>query len=265
MIKYLKKLGYFLVLLLIIIMIMTIAYVLYMIIRKPYDTAHEYNTFNAEMIPAASPVEFWIGYIGIILSFISIVFVVITIGVQILQLRDQRHSMMDVSKSSDRSFDIALADYDAYVLRLIEKFLSPEMGTCRQRCWLMRQEILVYGNSSLNKIENLFKMQITDQWGTREEYERLQQTNEFKDYAEFTKLIRFFDMMSHYRISKDTAYAVHFYYVWWRSFLVVMIECFKNTYYSIDEKDRQLSFIPGWNSMIERMDAHMAKFNLPIN
>lgn len=263
--KYLKKLSYILILILLILLILTVSYVLYTIIRKPYDTAHEYHTFNApELVPQASPVEFWIGYIGIILSFISIVFVVITIGVQILQLRDQRRSMMEVSESSNRSFTIAQADYDAYVLRLIEKFLSPEMGTCRQRCWLLRQELLQAREKTIEKMSMLFNMQITDQWGTREEYENLQKTNEFKDYAEFTKLIRFFDMMSHYRISKDTAYAVHFYYSWWRSFMVEMISCFTHTYYSIPKKDRQLSFMPGWNKMIERMDAHMSKYQLPI-
>lgn len=263
--KYLKRISYVFVCLLLILLVMAISYVLYVVIRKPYDTAHEYHTFiEPEIAPQSSPVEFWIGYIGIILSFISILFVVITIGVQIIQLRDQRRSMIDVSKSSDRSFSIAQADYDAYVLQLIEKFLSPEMGNCRQRCWLLRQELLKSDGATYQKMSTIFSMQITDNWGTREEYEKLQQSHEFKDYAEFTKLIRFFDMMSHYRISKDTAYAVHFYYVWWRSFMVEMIECFTKTFYSIPAEDRQLSFMPGWNMMIERMDAQMSKFGLPI-
>lgn len=191
--KYWKRISYALVCLLLIILILSVSYVLYVIIRKPYDTAHEYHTFIApDAVPQSSPVEFWIGYIGIILSFISIIFVVITIGVQIVQLRDQRRSMMDVSESSDRSFAIAQADYDAYVLRLIEKFLSSEMGSCRQRCWLLRQELLKSDGVARRKMSSLFKMQITDNWGTRKEYEKLQQTNRFKDYAEFTRLIRFF-------------------------------------------------------------------------
>lgn len=232
----------------------------------PYDAATQHDIFHP--LPNCnkpSPVEFWIGYVGIILTFLSIVFVGVTLGIQIYQIGIQRKSIKDVSDSNERSFMMAQSDYDAYVLKLIERFLSPEMGACRQRCWLLRQEFIDNHDEVYDEILRIFKMQITDDWGSREEYACLQQTEFFKDYAEFTKLIRFFDMMSRYDIHEQPAMAIHFYYGWWRSFFVEMIECFKVAFDAVEPHKRHLSFMPDWHDMIERMDAKMIKYNLPVS
>ncbi len=232
----------------------------------PYDTANQHNIFHPlPTCPNPSPVEFWIGYSGIILTFLSIIFVIITLGVQIHQVGIQRKSIKDVSDSNIKNFEIAQSNYDAHVLKLIEYFLSPEMGCCRQRCWLLRQEAMKEGSRVYAEMSSIFKMQITDDWGSRDEYARLQQTELFKDYAEFTKLIRFFDMMSRYNISEQSAIAIHFYYAWWRSFFKSMTDCFKKTFQNIDSNERHLSFMPDWHDVVERMDLVMHKYNLPIS
>ena len=224
---------------------------------KTYSVAESREFFvNEEIVEHPSEATFWLGFTGIILSFFSIFTVIITL---ILQLRE-----LDLQKDSlEENYKISEDSYNAYVLELIEKFLGPEMSECRQTCWLLRQQLKT-NPEGIKKIYNLFVMQVRDEWGTREEYEELQKTSEFIDYARFTKLIRFFDMLSHYNITKETAYAIHFYYVWWRSFFIKMIECYKEAELSVPEEERNLTISPSWIDLIERMDAQMIKQNLPL-
>ena len=224
---------------------------------KTYSIAEARDFFvNEKTVEHPSEATFWLGFTGIILSFFSIFTVIITLILQLRELDLQKDSLEDNYKISEDS-------YNAYVLNLIERFLGPEMNECRQTCWLLRQQLKT-NPEDISKIYDLFVMQVRDEWGTREEYERLQKTDAFIDYARFTKLIRFFDMLSHYNITKETAYAIHFYYVWWRSFFIKMIECFKQAESSISIEERNIKTSPSWCDLIERMDAQMKKHNLSI-
>ena len=248
-----------------ILLLLCFALGLWWTLAKPYATATQHNIFmTCPEIPKTSPVDFWIGYVGIILTFLSIVFVVVTLGVQIYEIMLQRKSIVDVSKSNSENYAIARNDYDSYVLKLVDRFLSADMGTCRQRNWLLRQAIIKDRTKTLTEISAIFAKQITDNWGTRKEYEELQKTEAFKDFSEFTKLIRFFDMMSRYQINEQPAMAIHFYYAWWRSYFIIMTDCFKSTFESIFPEQRQLSFMPDWYDLTTRMDAKMQQFGLPI-
>ena len=71
-------------------------------------------------------------------------------------------------------------------------------------------------------------------------------------------------MLSHYKISAETAYAIHFYYVWWRSFFIEMIECFKNAADEIPEQEQHLHFLPDWCYLVNRLDKQMEKYKLPL-
>ncbi len=121
-----------------------------------------------------------------------------------------------------------------------------------------------HNDEKLAEIKKLFVMQIKDDWGTREEYALLQKTDSFVEYAQFTKLIRFFDMMSHYKITEETSFAIHFYYVWWSSFFIKMIDCFMDAFNSIDASERQMTFPPDWCSLISRMDKQFIRYGMAI-
>lgn len=204
-----------------------------------------------------SEATFWLGYTGIILSFISIITVIVTLIVQLRELELQKISLEDNYKISEDT-------YNAYILKLVEKFLGPEMSECRKTCWLLRSDIKV-SKTKLEKMKKLFIMQIKDNWGTRAEYQKLQSTVAFGEYAMFTKLIRFFDMLSHYRITKETAYAIHFYYVWWRGFFIEMIDCYNQAKASISSQEIYMTVDPSWIDLVERMDMQMIKQGLAIN
>ena len=224
---------------------------------KTYSIAESRNFFvNEKIVEHPSEATFWLSFTGIILSFFSIFTVIITLILQLRELDLQKDSLEDNYKISEDS-------YNAYVLKIIEKFLGPEMGECRKTCWLLRQQLKTNPNA-LDKMKELFVMQVRDDWGTREEYEKLQKTSDFIDYASFTKLIRFFDMLSHYNITKETAYAIHFYYVWWRSFFVQMIKCYKQAELSVPVEERNIKISPSWCNLIERMDEQMTKQNLSL-
>ena len=253
------KVFYFLLVLLCMVILVASLYVIHM----PWCTACESKIFTISNQENVTPVEFWIGFSGVLLSFISIVMVIMTLVSQLYQLKLQKVSLDQVAESNNENFQIAQSDYNAYVLQLVEKFLGPEMTTCREVCWLLRED-LKHDKSKLDEIKKLFVMQISDDWGTREEYAALQKTQVFVDYANFTKLIRFFDMMSHYKITEETAYAIHFYYVWWRSFFVEMINCFNQAFLDTEESKRHMSFPPDWCSLITRMDSQMNKLGLSI-
>ena len=237
--------------------ILVIGFVSFYFSYKTYSIASSHSFFiNDENVENPSEASFWLGFTGIILSFISIVTVVVTLIMQLRELDLQKCSLED-------NYKISEDNYNAYVLQLIEKFLGPEMSECRQTCWLLRQQIKS-DPKALDKMQSLFSMQIRDDCGTREEYEKLQKTQSFCDYSRFTKLIRFFDMLSHYNITKETAYAIHFYYVWWRSFFIEMINCYKTAESSIPIEKINLSVSPSWCDLIERMDSQMLKHGLSL-
>lgn len=224
---------------------------------RTYSIAESHEFFvNEKSVEHPSETTFWLSFTGIILSFFSIFTVVVTLILQLRELDLQKNSLED-------NFRISEDSYNAYVLELIEKFLGPDMSECRQTCWLLRQQVKT-NPDALKRVQKLFVMQVRDEWGTREEYEALQKTAEFKDYAQFTKLIRFFDMLSHYNITKETAYAIHFYYVWWRSFFVKMIDCYKQAERSVPSEERNLSISPSWCDIVERMDSQLSKQGLSL-
>lgn len=233
------------------------------IIQMPWTTALEQGIFVGERDYTPASVEFWVGFSGVLLSFVSIVMVIVTLVFQLYQLKLQSKSLDQVSESNKENFQIAQSDYNAYVLKLVETFLSSDMAQCRQVCWNLREE-LKHNENKLREIQKLFVLQIKDNWGTREEYAQLQKTDLFVDYAQFTKLIRYFDMMSHYKITEETAFAIHFYYVWWRSFFIQMIDCFMEAFNNIDPSQRHMTFPPDWCSLINRMDKQMKKYGLAL-
>lgn len=248
---------------LIVLVLLIIVAVSAYIIHMPWSTAVENELFSSKTSTTPPSVEFWVGFSGVMLSFVSIVMVILTVLFQLHQLKLQNKSLDQVAESNKENFHIAQSDYNAYVLKLVETFLSTEMDTCRQVCWLLREE-LKHDEGKLGEIKKLFIMQIRDDWGTREEYALLQKTDLFNDYAQFTKLIRYFDMMSHYKITKETAYAIHFYYVWWRSFFVQMIDCFMDAFDNLDPSERHMTFPPDWCSLVSRMDAQMINYDLSL-
>ena len=52
-------------------------------IRMPYYTAIKNNVFSVNVDSTPPPVEFWVGFSGILLSFVSIVMVIVTLILQL--------------------------------------------------------------------------------------------------------------------------------------------------------------------------------------
>ena len=125
------------------------------IIQMPWTTALEQGIFVGERDYTPASVEFWVGFSGVLLSFVSIVMVIVTLVFQLYQLKLQSKSLDQVSESNKENFQIAQSDYNAYVLKLVETFLSSDMAQCRQVCWNLREE-LKHNENKLREIQKLF-------------------------------------------------------------------------------------------------------------
>lgn len=90
------------------------------IIQMPWTTALEQGIFVGERDYTPASVEFWVGFSGVLLSFVSIVMVIVTLVFQLYQLKLQSKSLDQVSESNKENFQIAQSDYNAYVLKLVE-------------------------------------------------------------------------------------------------------------------------------------------------
>ena len=242
---------------------LSIMCILCTVLGIPWNTWSERGVLHDGCETLHPETSFWIAYVGIILSSLSIGFITINLFLQLWQLSAQRKELIRVSKSNDENFTMAALNYDSYVLNLLEEFLSNHMKDCRQLCWLLREEIKK-NPDVLVELKELFKKQIKDSWGTREEYAELQKTSRFNDYSCCLQLIRFFEMMQYYRISEHTAKAIHFYYAWWRSFFILIIDCFKEAFNEIPDSEKHLCFLPDWCSMIENYDDKMKEYKLPL-
>lgn len=191
-----------------------------------------------------------IDYCAIIASAISIIFVVITLVLQREQL--------------NRSNDMNAQMIDNQVLSVIDKFLAPDMLVVRDRSSQLRDNLRFDRGKTVEGLVFAFERQIRDDYYKNRKWCEFKESEAYIQYAAFTRLMRFFDMISLYKLSDTTAKSVHFYYVWWRSFMIDVKDIFVEVWDSIPADERQLSFMPNWVYTIDRLDKQLRDHKLPL-
>ncbi len=194
--------------------------------------------------------KFIIDYCTIIASTISIIFVIYTLMLQRKQLNE--------SNSLTRQ----IRDND--VLKIINEFLSPEIQIYRDRSSSLRDKLRFDKEATIAGLKFAFERQIRDDYYNNEEWRKFKSTTLYEEYAAFTRLMRFFDMISHAPLSETTAQSIHFYYVWWSSFLIEVTQIFNEVWEDIPPKKRHLSFKPNWVTTTDRLNRKLTMFNLPL-
>lgn len=191
-----------------------------------------------------------IDYCAIIASLISVIFVAITLVLQRKQLK--------------RSNEMNAQMIDNQVLSVIDKFLAPDMLVVRDTASQLRDNMRFNKEATVKGLRFAFERQIRDDYYKNRDWCKFKESEAFAHYAAFTRLMRFFDMISLYQLSETTAKSVHFYYVWWRSFMVEVRDIFVEVWESVPEKDRHLSFMPNWVYTIKRLDDQLESHNLKL-
>ena len=225
-----------------------------LLLLTPWCIFDIYNKGQAQ----CSMTDFVIEYCAIFASAISIIFVVITLALQRKQLKD--------------SNELTIQMRDNQVLEIINEFLSPELKDVRNKASELRDSLRTSVNPTIvnvtkNDLKYIFERQIKDDecnLAADPKWISIQAKPIFAQYIAFMRLMRFFDMISLYPLSETTANAIHFYYVWWRRFLIEMTDIYEDTWTKINNNDRYLSFAPNWVQTTERLDEKLKSFKLPL-
>ncbi len=225
-----------------------------LLLLTPWCIFDIYNKGQAQ----CTMTDFVIEYCAIFASAISIIFVVITLALQRKQLKD--------------SNELTIQMRDNQVLEIINEFLSPELTNVRNKSSKLRDSLITSVNPTVvnltkDDLKYIFERQIKDDecnLAADPKWISIQAKPIFAQYIAFMRLMRFFDMISLYPLSETTANAIHFYYVWWRSFLIEMTNIYKETWNKITVNDRHLSFAPNWVNTTERLDEKLKSFKLPL-
>lgn len=191
-----------------------------------------------------------IDYCAIIASAVSVLFVVITLVLQRKQLKESNKMTQQM--------------IDNQVLEIIDKFLSSEMLEVRNTASELRDCLRYNTKTTTSQLVFAFERQIRDDYYKNTAWLKFKTTKAYEQYAAFTRLMRFFDMISHYELSSKTAVSIHFYYVWWRDFMIAVKDIFEKTWDSIPESQRHLSFKPNWIDTFRRLDDQLKKFGLKL-
>ena len=193
-----------------------------------------------------------IEYIALVVSGCSCAAVAITLFTQGNQL-----------KNSQR---IEQQSYDNQILTLIDQ-LSPET---KKKCTELK-EILqdeAYASETIKGLKFAFERQIRDDYYTNSTYKQFREDNiNYQYYVAFTQFVRYFEKLSYYDLNEHTGPALHFYYIWWREFLMEVIYYFNETLNEVVESDPDIYpilIIPGWITLCKDMDDKFKKLGLKI-
>lgn len=197
--------------------------------------------------------EYSIQYISVFLSSFSFGAVILTLW---KQHKDEKQQQEQIRKN----FEFAQHNYESQILDKIHFFTSDSMSKCRGgacRLWFQ-----IESDPSLRKkVLDYFIMTITN---TEGDNEGIEEEQFYKDFCAFFKLIRYFNVMSFYAFNEITANAVHYYYVYYRSFFKDMIDIYNEACDSIDKKKQVTTVRENWIYLVEKMDAIMIQNNLPL-
>ena len=197
--------------------------------------------------------EYSIQYLSVFLSSFSF-------GAVILPLWKQHKDEKQQQEQIKKNFEFAQHNYESQILDKIHFFTGDSMSKCRGgacRLWFQ-----IESDPSLRKkVMDYFIMTITN---TEEENEGIGNEEFYKDFCAFFKLIRYFNVMLFYTFNEITANAVHYYYIYYRSFFKDMIDIYNEACDSIDKKKQVTTVRENWIYLVEKMDAIMIQNNLPL-
>lgn len=197
--------------------------------------------------------EYSIQYISVFLSSFSFGAVILTLW---KQHKDEKQQQEQIKKN----FEFAQHNYESQILDKIHFFTSDSMSKCRGgacRLWFQ-----IESDPTLRKkVMDYFIMTITN---TEGDNDGIENEEFYKDFCAFFKLIRYFNVMSFYAFNEITANAVHYYYVYYRSFFKDMIDIYNEACDSIDKKKQVTTVRENWIYLVEKMDNIMIQNNLPL-
>lgn len=197
--------------------------------------------------------EYSIQYISVFLSSFSFGAVVLTLWKQHKEERQQQEQIK-------KNFEFAQYNYESQILDKIHFFTSDSMSKCRNgacRLWFQMKS----DPSLRKKVMDYFVMTITN---TEGDNEGIEDEEFYKDFCEFFRLIRYFNVMSFYNFNEITANAVHYYYVYYRSFFIDMIDIYNKACDTIKSDEQVTTVRENWIYLVEKMDAIMIHNNLPL-
>lgn len=201
--------------------------------------------------------EFWLQYLAIFLSGTSFIAVIFTLWIQYREIKIQQNQIT-------KNFDFAQQEYDSQLLNKIDVFMGESMKDCRNRCWVLRAHLKTDKNAK-KELFDLFTNSIKNNWGNRKKADSTFSSERFKDYSAFIKLIRYFDVLSHYTYTPITIHAIHYYYIFYRSFFKEVTDIYLNAYSEIEDNRRITETKHGWSDLTERMDKIVLSYNMPLN
>jgi hypothetical protein len=104
----------------------------------------------------------------------------------------------------------------------------------------------------------------------KDEWEEFIKNNSalFDEYRTLIRFFRYFEVISFYELSKENIETLHFYYAWWRNFMIDVIKIYDKVWETIKDNPEVKSmppFKPPWtNDLISNLDKKMKKYNLRV-
>lgn len=203
-------------------------------------------------IPLPPKNEFIINVINFLFTSVTICLIAITLWVQHKEAKA-------VKKQVDLSESFAKRDYDAQVLAILEKFIGGSYAENRRACWVLISNI--HKPETVANMYGMFVAEALNYYGkTPDDF---METPGYKQYASFIRIIRVFELMSVYELSKETSSAIHFYYIYYRKLFIIMTKIYEDVFSRNDIK-KHISIKHRWVNLIPDLDKIMSFHKLPL-
>ena len=151
---------------------------------------------------------------------------------------------------------------DKDVLSIINDFISPEMEKCKDSCYNLRRKLHNDPDRTARMLSYAFEAGIYDD--TSEDWNSFKSTTDYMEYADFVRMARFFNLVSRNIFSENTAYAVHYYYIWWRPFIKEVTDIYNHAWENSIPTRRIVPFKVDWVDAPYRLDSILTYYNLRL-
>lgn len=203
-----------------------------------------------ERKPDGATLKFIIAYCTVIASTFSIIFVCYTLKLQRKQLRDSNDLMEQMR--------------DKEILKIIDTFLSPEMLVHKELCTRLKEKLHTEPQAVKEMLRYAFERGIYDDCHLDPLWKKFKASEGYAEYAAFIRVARFFDLISQSPHSITTARSVHYYYTWWRRFLLDVTAIYDYAWDHTIPSRRLVSFKANWTGACRRLDEIMKRYDLPV-
>lgn len=194
--------------------------------------------------------KFIVDYCAVLASTFSIIFVCYTLKLQRQQLQDSNRLTEQMR--------------DKEILQLIDTFLSPEMTAYKEKCTALKEKLHLHRTHTTDMLLYAFERSICDDCHADPYWSGFRASTGYAEYTAFIRLARFFNLISQAPLSKTTAHAVHYYYIWWRPFLLQVGTIYQQAWARTEPSRRYISVQAGWIEACDRLDKIMKRYNWPV-